>query len=153
MLSPVKVLWKVSRADIPEGLSIEHLQEVASENVEIVERFAQNEILAGRGALGFFTHGGINSIYEAAFHGVPIVALPLIGDQLDNVNKAISKGFAERVRLPLTPENVFGPLQKIINDPRYKTNAQKLSFALQNKYLSPLDEAAAAIESVIKDQK
>jgi len=153
MLSPVKVLWKVSSDDLPEGLSIRNLKEVASENVEIVERFAQNEILAGRGALGFFTHGGINSIYEAAFHGVPIVALPLIGDQLDNVNKAISKGFAERVGLPLSPENVFGPLQKILNNPVYKTNAQKLSFALQNKYLSPLDEAAAAIESVIKDQR
>lgn len=152
MLSPVNVLWKVSDSDLPEGLSIEQLKEAASKNVEIVEKFAQNEILAGRGALAFFTHGGINSIYEAAFHGVPIVALPLIGDQLDNVNKAISKGFAERVRLPLTPENVFGPLQKIINDPVYKINAEKLCFALQNKYLSPLDEAAAAIESVINDQ-
>lgn len=152
MLSPVNVLWKVSSVDLPEGLSIEQLKESVSKNVQIVERFAQNEILACRGALGFFTHGGINSIYEAAFHGVPIAALPLIGDQLDNVNKAISKGFAERIRLPLTPENVFGPLEKIINDPVYKINAQKLSFALQNKYISALDEAAAAIESVISSQ-
>lgn len=150
---PVSVLWKVSSSDLPDGFDINDLKSNTSGNVEIVEKFAQNEVLSGKGCLGFFTHGGVNSITEAAYHGVPIVALPLLGDQLDNVNKAVSKGFAERVRLPLSPENVFDALQKIIVDPAYKTNARRLSFALQNKYMAPLDEAASAIESVIRIRK
>lgn len=153
MLSPVKVLWKVSTSDLPDGFYVDYLKAKTSGNVQIVETIAQNEILAGEGCLGFFTHAGVNSINEAAFHGIPIVALPLLGDQLDNVNKAISKGFAERVRLPLSSQNVFDALQKIIVDPVYKTNAQKLSFSLQNKYLSPLEEATSAIESVMKIRK
>ena len=33
------------------------------------------------------THAGINSLYEAAYHAIPIVAVPLVADQPENAVK------------------------------------------------------------------
>ncbi|KAK1898216.1 UDP-glucuronosyltransferase 2B17 [Dissostichus eleginoides] len=35
----------------------------------------------------FVTHGGTNGIYEAIYHGVPVLGIPLIFDQYDNMTK------------------------------------------------------------------
>jgi UDP:flavonoid glycosyltransferase YjiC (YdhE family) len=59
----------------------------------------QNDLLA----LGphlvrvFLTHGGINSLLEAAYHGVPVVTLPLMADQLDNAMRAEELGMGVTV--------------------------------------------------------
>ena len=41
----------------------------------------QNDVLGHAQTRAFLSHCGANSLYEAAYHGVPIVALPFFGDQ------------------------------------------------------------------------
>ena len=41
----------------------------------------QNDILAHPRTKLFITHAGPNGVYEAAFHAVPMLALPQFGDQ------------------------------------------------------------------------
>ena len=38
--------------------------------------------------ISFVSHVGHNSLYESAYHGVPVVAFPLGGDQDSNAKKA-----------------------------------------------------------------
>ncbi len=42
----------------------------------------------------FITHGGTNGIYEAIYHGVPMVGIPMFGDQPDNMVHMKVKGAA-----------------------------------------------------------
>lgn len=61
-----------------------------ADNVRALAWVPQNDLLGDGRLAGFVTHGGINSIYEAAYHGVPVAGVPIFGDQPDNVAKAVS---------------------------------------------------------------
>lgn len=42
----------------------------------------------------FITHGGTNGIYEAIYHGIPMIGIPLFADQPDNMVHMEVKGAA-----------------------------------------------------------
>ena len=37
---------------------------------------------------------------QAAYHGVPVVGIPMLADQLDNVMKAVYRGFGLAIKPP-----------------------------------------------------
>lgn len=45
----------------------------------------------------FITHGGTNGIYEAIYHGVPMVGIPMFADQPQNMIHVTEKGAAVAV--------------------------------------------------------
>ena len=53
-------------------------------HVRVVAWAPQNDIIADEAVVAFVTHGGANSLYEAAYHGTPIVCIPFFADQPDN---------------------------------------------------------------------
>lgn len=56
-------------------------------NIKTIKWAPQNDVL-GHPAVGvFLTQGGINSLYEAAYHAKPVVTIPLIADQEGNAVK------------------------------------------------------------------
>lgn len=44
------------------------------------------------------THGGQNSLLQAVYHAVPVLGVPLFGDQFDNLVRVESKGLGLAVR-------------------------------------------------------
>ncbi|KTF92138.1 hypothetical protein cypCar_00012916 [Cyprinus carpio] len=54
-------------------------------NTRIYKWIPQNDLLSHPKTRAFITHGGTNGIYEAIYHGVPMVGIPLFGDQADNL--------------------------------------------------------------------
>ena len=66
----------------------------------------------------FITHGGTNGIYEAIYHGVPMVGLPLFADQPDNIARVKAKGAAVRVDLEtMSARDLLNALKEVINNP------------------------------------
>lgn len=47
----------------------------------------------------FITQGGVLSVTEAAYYGVPIVGIPVFGDQFANIRRTVENGFAKRIHL------------------------------------------------------
>lgn len=67
----------------------------------------------------FVTHGGTNGLYEAVFHGVPLVGVPLFGDQPDNLARLSHRGAAIILDFNhLTANELKEALQAVINQPR-----------------------------------
>lgn len=56
-------------------------------NIKLVSWASQNDVLGHPAVKAFVSHGGINSLYKAAFHAKPVVTMPLGFNQLDNANK------------------------------------------------------------------
>ena len=68
----------------------------------------------------FITHGGMNSVTEAINFGIPMVAIPLLGDQEHNVATAVKRGVAVLVeKKNMTTEALTNALRRVLDDKRY----------------------------------
>lgn len=67
----------------------------------------------------FVTHGGTNGLYEAVFHAVPVVGIPLFADQPDNIARLSRRGAAIALNFNLmTSDELAEALHTVINQPR-----------------------------------
>ena len=66
------------------------------ENIRAYSFVPQIEVL--KHADVFLTHCGMNSVNEALYTGVPMVAMPFINDQITNARRVVELGLGKRVR-------------------------------------------------------
>lgn len=67
----------------------------------------------------FVTHGGLLSLFETVYHGVPVVAMPVFCDHDSNVEKAIRDGYAIRLELQeLTATKLLKSISAVISEPK-----------------------------------
>lgn len=65
----------------------------------------------------FITHGGANGVFEAIYHGVPMVGIPTFADQPDNMAHMKAKGVAAVVSLNfMTAEDLRDAINAVINN-------------------------------------
>lgn len=57
----------------------------------------QNDVMGHPNTKLFITHGGTNGLYEAIFHAVPMLGLPLLVDQYDNMLRITDRGAGEKL--------------------------------------------------------
>ena len=66
------------------------------------------------------SHVGHNSLYESTYHGVPVVAFPLFGDQHSNAKKIVHLGLGLSVHHRTTNvHQVVETIETVITEPRY----------------------------------
>ena len=84
-----------------------------------MEWLPQNDLLAHKDIRAFVSHVGHNSLYESAYHGVPVVAFPLFGDQQANAKKVEHIGLGLAVHHRSTNvEQVFETIKRVVSEPR-----------------------------------
>jgi UDP:flavonoid glycosyltransferase YjiC (YdhE family) len=65
----------------------------------------------------FMTHGGLLSGQEAMFNGVPVIGIPIFGDQRMNVERAENEGYGVLLAIKnITKETVLTAINKGLND-------------------------------------
>ncbi|XP_052054655.1 UDP-glucuronosyltransferase 2B1-like [Apodemus sylvaticus] len=140
---PQKVLWRFDGKK-PDTLG---------SNTRLYKWIPQNDLLGHPKAKAFIAHGGTNGIYEAIYHGIPIVGIPLFADQPENINHMVAKGAAIRVDFStLSATDLLTALKTVINDPSYKENAMRLSRIHHDQPMKPLDRAVFWIEYVMRNK-
>ncbi|XP_014850773.1 PREDICTED: UDP-glucuronosyltransferase 2A2-like isoform X6 [Poecilia mexicana] len=140
---PQKVLWRYS-GQKPETLG---------SNTRLYDWIPQNDLLGHPKTKAFITHGGTNGIYEAIYHGVPMVGIPMFGDQPDNMVHMEAKGAAVTVKLNfMTIESLRDAVNTVINDKSYKENVMRLSKIHHDRPMSPRDEAVFWIEFTMRNK-
>ncbi|EDV26582.1 uncharacterized protein TRIADDRAFT_54723 [Trichoplax adhaerens] len=132
-----KVLWK-TRLNVKNP----------PDNVKIVRWMPQNDIL-GHPKLGaFVTHGGSKGIYEASYHGVPLIGIPIQTEQQLNIGKAKAAGVAISLdKNNLTPDVIVEAVAEITN-PWYKGNATRISRSIQSRPIPPREALVQWIEYI-----
>ncbi|VDM38517.1 unnamed protein product [Toxocara canis] len=118
-------------------------------NVHISNWIPQVDLLQNEKTLAFISHCGFNSIQETIYSGVPIIAVPLFGDQFVNGR------LAERRRIGIVvPKNEFtqkritNAIEEILNNPEYKNNVQRLLAMIRAKPVRPDEQLVKWTEFV-----
>lgn len=71
----------------------------------------------------FISHGGLNSVSEALYYHVPVIAIPMVNDQ-PAVSKRINElgaGLALKME-EVTPDILLRTVHTILSNPIYKNN-------------------------------
>ncbi|XP_071972506.1 UDP-glucuronosyltransferase 2C1-like isoform X3 [Engystomops pustulosus] len=138
---PQKVIWRYS-GKRPATLG---------ENTVLYDWIPQNDLLGHPKTKAFITHGGTNGIYEAIYHGVPMVGIPLFADQPDNIIHMKTKGMAVMLDInQMQSQDLLDAVNTVINDPSYKENAMRISQIHHDQPVKPLDRAVFWIEFVMR---
>ena len=62
---------------------------------------------------------GHNSLYESAYHGLPVVAVPLFADQIPNAKKAEQFGLGVVINHEtMDAQQLFEAIERVVNEPR-----------------------------------
>ncbi|XP_060527588.1 UDP-glycosyltransferase UGT5-like [Cylas formicarius] len=138
-----KILWKWPLDTLPDQ----------SKNVRISKWFPQQDILAHPNLKLFITHCGLLSTTETVYHGVPILALPAVGDQKLNAAHAESLGLGRKLfPSEITEESFKDALNDVLDNPKYRDNIKYRSSVLHDRPVSPIQLAAYWVGYVIKQK-
>ncbi len=143
-LTQYTILWRIAESELPNGLTFQDLQ--LASNIKTISWASQNDILGNEKLAAFISHGGTNSVYEAAFHGIPQVNIPFMGDHRDHAARADTQGFGITVSRKSLARGETQPLleaiQKVINEAIYRHAAQLAGGELR-AYATPAAQRAA----------
>ncbi|GAB1289790.1 UDP-glucuronosyltransferase [Apodemus speciosus] len=138
---PQKVLWKFD-GKTPAALG---------PNTRVYKWLPQNDLLGHPKTKAFVTHGGANGVYEAIYHGIPMIGIPLFGEQQDNIAHMVAKGAAVTLDIrTLSRTDLLNALEEVIDNPFYKKNAMWLSTIHHDQLMKPLDRAVFWIEFIMR---
>ncbi|XP_040603235.1 UDP-glucuronosyltransferase 2B17-like isoform X1 [Mesocricetus auratus] len=138
---PQKVLWRFD-GKTPDTLG---------PNTRVYKWLPQNDLLGHPKTKAFVTHGGANGIYEAIHFGIPMIGIPLFGEQHDNIAYMVAKGAAVALNFrTLTRSDLLSALEAVIDNPFYKENVMWLSTIHNDQPMKPLDRAVFWIEFVMR---
>ncbi|KAG7281387.1 hypothetical protein CRUP_020799 [Coryphaenoides rupestris] len=105
---PQKVIWRYI-GEPPASLG---------NNTLLVDWMPQNDLLGHEKTKVFVAHGGTNGLQEAIYHGVPILGLPLIFDQHDNLFKIELRGASKILNiLTIDRDSFYKVLKKSSMNP------------------------------------
>ncbi|PIO72251.1 glycosyltransferase family 28 protein [Teladorsagia circumcincta] len=109
-----------------------------SSNVHLFKWFPQTDILNHPKTKALITHGGYNSFQEAILTGVPLITIPLFGDQPKNARLAEHHGFGIVLhKAELTVTALSAAIQEVLTNSKFKKRAERLSQMTKRQPVSP----------------
>jgi len=135
------IVWKF------EGMRPANL----SDNVLTREWIPQQDLLGHPSVGGFFTHGGLLSLMEATYHGVPVISMPIMSDQSLNAKKAASTGLGITLDLDkLSEQKIADAIVEVMGNPAYRMEAERRSAVFRDQETHPVDRAVYWAEYVLR---
>ncbi|XP_017087037.2 UDP-glycosyltransferase UGT5-like [Drosophila bipectinata] len=137
-----RVLWKFEDENLPPNLPA---------NVKIQAWMPQSDILAHPKVKVFIAHGGLFGLQEGVHYGVPILGIPIFGDQYSNLKRGEKSGFALVLNYrTFTADELRSSLLELLENPKYRDNIKKASKIFRDRPLSAMDTAMYWINYVIE---
>ncbi|XP_055609265.1 UDP-glycosyltransferase UGT5-like [Uranotaenia lowii] len=136
-----RVLWKFEDDTIPNQ----------PPNLKIQSWMPQNDILAHPNVKVFITHGGLLGSTESIFHGKPMIGIPIFGDQMMNVQKAVQAGYSVFLDYDdISEQTVSAAINEVLNNPAYTQKVQQISQRFRDKPMTPRQTVTYWVDYVLR---
>ncbi|KAM3962084.1 UDP-glucosyltransferase 2-like [Aphomia sociella] len=120
-------------------------------NVHLVKWAPQQSILAHPNLKMFITHGGQLSTTEAIHFGVPVIGIPVLGDQYVNMKSTVNKGFGIGISLTENiADDLIVAIEYILANTSYSIRAKQISGVYHDRSASPGEELVYWVEHVVR---
>ncbi|XP_068167664.1 UDP-glucuronosyltransferase 3A1-like isoform X1 [Antennarius striatus] len=141
---PQGVIWRYDPKRWPSHL-------LRPPNIRLADWLPLNDLLGHKKTRLFITHGGQNSLLQAVYHAVPVLAIPLFGDQFDNVVRAETKGLGLSIKPShVTRELLNSTIQTLLQDSRFKSAALYLSRIHKSHPIAPSLRLVHWVEHILR---
>jgi len=156
--SSLNVIWKV---DAYAQSKMHEIFRDRKSRVFIDSWLPQNQLLATAPVKLLISHGGHNSVCEAAFHGIPVIGTSTVLDRYDSVERARNRGFGKHAFVPgdsfnvsVSIERLFETTMAVLSDPSFRHNALVMSTRMKmlQKTRSPTEQVIDWVEFVLTTQ-
>lgn len=119
-------------------------------NVFVQTWFDQYDLLHHRNVRAFVTQGGVQSTDEAIDALVPLVGMPMMGDQAFNTNKYVELGIGRVVdTVHVDAQQLSDAITDVAGNPAYRKRLNELRHFIRHQAVSPLHKAIWYTEHVI----
>lgn len=142
---PHTVLFKYS-PDIPQNITF-------SSNVHFIRNwYPQNDVMGHRNTRIFITHCGNNGQYEALYHAVPMIGIPMFAEQQRNAFRAEAHGYGIDLKAPhmFSASDLVEAITELSTNSTYQINVMRASQILKSAPRHPKERVADAIETAME---
>lgn len=99
----------------------------------------------------FIGHGGLLGLQETVAAGVPILGIPVFGDQYINILQTVQNGYGELLEYKdINEENLRNIVNKMLTGEKYSRKAKEVSARFKDRPMNGIDTAIWWIEYVIR---
>lgn len=136
-----RVLWKWEDDTLPGK----------SENIMISSWFPQSAILSHPNMKLLISHGGYLSVMEAVYHAVPIIGLPIMGDQPAITARSEKAGYGLYLSWEdLSEKSLRAAIHEALSNTKYAENVKQASIRFRDQPITPLNQAIFWVEYVAR---
>ncbi|XP_036362878.1 UDP-glucuronosyltransferase 2A1-like [Octopus sinensis] len=120
-------------------------------NIYISDWVPQNDLLGHPKTKLFVTHCGNSGQFEALFHGVPMLGMPLCADQFYNSRRMTEKGYGLSLDIEnFTPEELIEKMNELIENKTYSEKIKRASEIFHSRPEYPAKKSARHIDHILK---
>src|SRR5262249_21401380 len=133
------------RALVTLGPALAESRFTAPANVTLTAFLSHRSVLPDAAAV--VTQCGLGTVMKALAHGVPMVCMPLVGDQPDNAARIEALGAGVRLAPSTGPDRIRAAIVRVVTDPAFRLGAQRVARAIADQ--DPVQNAVDEINSVL----
>ena len=120
-------------------------------NVHVFSWLPQEDLLAHPRTRLFINHGGNGGQYEAIYHGVPMIVIPLFADQMFNGFGLEQRGCGILLELKtFQPADVVDAIERVLSNESFYENTRQRSLIVKDNIMTARQTTVFWIEHILK---
>ena len=127
------------------------IRETVPPHIHVMEWIPQNDLLAHPNTKLFITHCGANSQFEALYHSVPMLGLPIADEQIYYSRRMAKHGLGIHISTrSFEPEELVYAVNELLTNETYKNKMAVHSAIFKDRPMTPMETLVYWVEHVMK---